>query len=234
MTLCEHCGRKIEPRLKYSTVALQWAHRLASNPSLFASVHLIATYSTLSPTANFQHCSPMSLQALDSSSVSNNLFSMSQSDRRDPERGNDISMFSTGRSAVTSLSSQICVVGGHPNQSQPIQISPLESYQREINYGDRSWPLYAMYSRVTQEDDNKMAERYQKAADGVLVFVSPHFNTGFLHTSIGNHRAVYFLPLSPHCLQSQSQTSSPAPRIPRPSTLRRFTSSLLTRMHPID
>ena len=42
-----------------------------------------------------------------------------------------------------------------------------------------------MYSQVTQEEDNKLAENSQKALDGVLVFVSPYFTPKFLHTSIG-------------------------------------------------
>ncbi|SRR5260221_511408 len=138
---------------------------------------------------------------------------------------------------MTSLSSCIWTVNDHPDQSQPIQFPqspPLQPYQGEINHGDRSSPLYAMYSKVTQEEDNKMADRFQKAADGLLVFVSPHFTAPFLHTSIGNRRVVYSLPLSLHYLQSQSRTSSPALRIPRPSTLRTFTSSLQTKTNLMD
>jgi len=160
---------------------------------------------------------------------------MSQRDRQDLERGNDdTSMFSTRRSAMTSLSSRICVVDGHSDQPQPIQDLPLQPHQGEINYGDRSWPLYAMYSKVTQEEDNKLAERWQKALDGLLVFVSPHVTPQFLHTSIGNHRLAYSLPLSLHCSQSQSRTSSLALGIPRSSTLRTFTSSWQTKAHLMD
>ena len=31
-----------------------------------------------------------------------------------------------------------------------------------------------MYTEMAGEDDNKMAERWQKDADGILVFVSPN------------------------------------------------------------
>ena len=99
---------------------------------------------------------------------------------------------------------------------------------------DRSWPLYAMYSKVTQEEDNKMAEHFQKALDGLLVFVSPHFTPPYLHTSIENHRVAYSWPLSLHCLRSQSWTSSPVLRIPLPSTLRTFTSFFQTKTHLMD
>jgi len=158
---------------------------------------------------------------------------MSQSDRQDLERGNDTSMFSTRRSAMTSLSSRICGLDRHSDQSQRMQLPPSQSYQGGINY-DRSRLLYAIYSKVTQEEDNKLTERWQKALDGLLVFVSPRFTPQFLHTSIGNNRLAYSLPLSLHCLRSQSLTSSPALRIPRPSTLRIFTSFLQIKTHLMD
>ena len=113
---------------------------------------------------------------------------MSRSDRQDLdiERGDDISTGTTGHPAMTSLSSRVCEVDCRLNQSQLIQPPPLQSYQGEINYGDgsESWSLYAMYSEVTQEEDNKVAERSLKAADSLLVFVSPYFTPLFLHTSI--------------------------------------------------
>ncbi|KAI0266276.1 hypothetical protein BGY98DRAFT_939186 [Russula aff. rugulosa BPL654] len=42
--------------------------------------------------------------------------------------------------------------------------------QGESNFGDRSWPLFTIYSKATQEEDNKMTERWQKDADGILIF----------------------------------------------------------------
>ena len=136
--------------------------------------------------------------------------------------------------ALSCSRSRIYGVDGHSYQSQPIQPPPLQSYQGEINYSDRSRPLYAMYSKITQEEDNKMAERFQKALDGLLVFVSPHFTPPCLHTSIESRRVAYSQPLSLHCLQSQSQTSSLALRIPLPSTLRKFTSFLQIKTHLMD
>jgi hypothetical protein len=32
-----------------------------------------------------------------------------------------------------------------------------------------------MYSKAAEEEDRKMVERWQKDADGILIFVSPHF-----------------------------------------------------------
>ena len=31
-----------------------------------------------------------------------------------------------------------------------------------------------MYTQISQEEDNKMTEGYQKDADATLIFVSPH------------------------------------------------------------
>jgi hypothetical protein len=31
-----------------------------------------------------------------------------------------------------------------------------------------------MYVKMAEEEDNKMAGRWQKDADGILIFVSPH------------------------------------------------------------
>jgi hypothetical protein len=38
-----------------------------------------------------------------------------------------------------------------------------------------------MYHRMTEEEDNKMAERWQKDAEGIIIFVSLHltFSTTF-------------------------------------------------------
>ena len=44
---------------------------------------------------------------------------------------------------------------------------PLES-----NFGDSSEPLFSMYTKVAEEEDKKMVERWQKDADGILIFVS--------------------------------------------------------------
>jgi hypothetical protein len=108
----------------------------------------------------------------------------------------------------------MCTVDGqgrlNQSQRQPTPDEPPQSPQGsisydDIDYGDSSWPLYAMYSKIVQEEDNKIAENHQKSADGVLIFVSPRVARPFLRASI-KHRLVYSLPPSLHCLQSQSQT----------------------------
>ena len=138
------------------------------------SAHLTCSSRLIYFLTSTRFCPPSS--SIFASSVPRNIPLMSQSGRQDLERGNDTSMFSTRRSAMTSLSSRIYVADGRP---QPIQNPPLWSNQGGINYGDMSWPLYSMYSKVAQEGDNKLAERFQKAADGLLVLVSPHFTPQF-------------------------------------------------------
>jgi len=44
----------------------------------------------------------------------------------------------------------------------------------ESNFRDSSGPLFSMYSKMAEEEDNKMADHWQKDADGILIFVSPH------------------------------------------------------------
>ncbi|KAF8494151.1 hypothetical protein F5888DRAFT_674340 [Russula emetica] len=44
--------------------------------------------------------------------------------------------------------------------------------QAESNFGDGSGPLFNIYSKVTEKDDNKRAERWQRDAQGILIFTS--------------------------------------------------------------
>jgi hypothetical protein len=50
-------------------------------------------------------------------------------------------------------------------------LSPGRQSQVETNIGDSSGPLFTMYTRLAVEEDNKMAERWQKDAEGILIFV---------------------------------------------------------------
>ena len=46
---------------------------------------------------------------------------------------------------------------------------------------DSSGPLFSMYSKFAEKDDNKMTDRWQKDADGILIFVS--LCVAILHTT---------------------------------------------------
>ena len=50
---------------------------------------------------------------------------------------------------------------------------PDQPSQGESNFGDSSGQLFSIYSKVVEEEDNKMVESWQKDADGILIFVSP-------------------------------------------------------------
>jgi hypothetical protein len=72
------------------------------------------------------------------------------------------------------------VTGGHPDQPQSTRDPSLSSSQEGSGDRDSSWPVYAMYSKIAQEEDNSHAERRQKDAEGILVFVSPHVTSPLL------------------------------------------------------
>ena len=63
-----------------------------------------------------------------------------------------------------------------------------------------------MYSKIAEEVDNKMAERYQREGDATLIFVSPMFPSFWLLTSTGIHRVVYSQPQSLHHSQCRFKT----------------------------
>jgi hypothetical protein len=75
------------------------------------------------------------------------------------------------------------VIGTGQSQSTPDELPHPST--TDTNHGDSSWPLYAMYSKIVQEEDNKIAKLHQKSADGILIFVSPRVTPLFLRTSIG-------------------------------------------------
>jgi hypothetical protein len=97
---------------------------------------------------------------------------MSQNMTPDPEVGGG--QGGPGMSPVDSTClpriSQLCIADDsreHPTTT------PSQPLQGESNFGDSSGPLFSMYSKAADEEDNKMVERWQKDADGILIFVSP-------------------------------------------------------------
>ena len=64
---------------------------------------------------------------------------------------------------------------------------------------DRPAPFFLRYLKVAEEEDNKMAERWRKDADVILIFVSPSRRCSFCYALIINlidDRPVYSLQLS--------------------------------------
>jgi hypothetical protein len=66
------------------------------------------------------------------------------------------------------------MVDAHRYRAQLMPTSPqqYESPLGEADGRDSSLPLYVMYSKITQQRDNKEAENGQRYVDGLLVFVS--------------------------------------------------------------
>ena len=67
--------------------------------------------------------------------------------------------------------SQPCIADDRPDS--PV-LTSIQPFQGEFNFGDSSGPLFSIYSRAAEEEDNRMVMRWQRDADGILIFVSPH------------------------------------------------------------
>jgi hypothetical protein len=69
-----------------------------------------------------------------------------------------------------------------------------QNYQsKEPSFGDSSGQFFSMYSDAAEEEDNKMVERWQKDADGILIFASPCQYSYFLPHNLEHCRPVYSL-----------------------------------------
>lgn len=66
------------------------------------------------------------------------------------------------------------IVDGHRDQSQSTRNQPSPPFQREVDYGDSSRSLYAMYCKIAEEEDKRLEDVRLKDADGILIFVSSH------------------------------------------------------------
>ena len=76
----------------------------------------------------------------------------------------------------------------HPELPQSARNQPPSSRPPKggSNFGDSSGPIFSMYSKITKEEDDQLAERWQKDADGILIFVSPCVNN--IHTTTHEHK----------------------------------------------
>jgi hypothetical protein len=85
--------------------------------------------------------------------------------RREPDKPG----MSPHRFDVSPLIYQRRIVDDRPSDHMTTSNQPL---QGESNFGDSSGPLFSIYSKAADDEDNKMVERWQKDADGILIFVS--------------------------------------------------------------
>jgi hypothetical protein len=100
---------------------------------------------------------------------------MSQPDHLDIE-GNHPGMRGHRLSCLGLIISRTVMVDGHPEPTQSALNQLSQPPQGESNFGDGSGPLFSIYSKIAEEEDNRMVDRWQKDADGTLVFVSLCFN----------------------------------------------------------
>ena len=103
---------------------------------------------------------------------------MSQTRPQDLEGGDDTGpgmSLNAHHFDLFPLISQTCIVDDHSDRPQSRSDRPWQPAEGESEYRDNSWPLYSMYSKITEEEDDKMIERCHKDADGILIFVRLHF-----------------------------------------------------------
>src|SRR5580692_2395981 len=82
-----------------------------------------------------------------------------------------------------SLISQTCIIyaDGQPGQPPSTQNQQSQPSRGGSDFGDSSGPLFSMYSKIAEEEDNRMTDRWTKDADGILIFVSHHITN---HTTL--------------------------------------------------
>jgi hypothetical protein len=78
--------------------------------------------------------------------------------------------------------SPTCTIDLPPSPPHPEE---KQGQDHDPEFADTSAPLFVMYHRMTEDEDNQLADRWQKDAKGIIIFVSPQFT---LH-------ATFFTPL---------------------------------------
>jgi hypothetical protein len=68
------------------------------------------------------------------------------------------------------VNSQTSKADDHPEQLQP---EILQTPEDLPNSDESSRKIYSVYSKIAEEEDNKMTDGWQTSADGILIFVSP-------------------------------------------------------------
>jgi len=72
--------------------------------------------------------------------------------------------------------------------------------------GDGSGALFSLYSEIATDEDDKKIDRWQKDAEGILVFVSHYVEFPLPYVLTGSYRPVYSLLLSLGCWPCPSKT----------------------------
>jgi len=99
---------------------------------------------------------------------------MSRVNNDDPERANVAGVLSVWLD-IGLVNSRTCKVDIPHNQPPPV----MTRSSQDTNFGDSSGPLFSMYSKISEEEDNKMAELWQKEAGDIIIFVGPEPEAAF-------------------------------------------------------
>jgi hypothetical protein len=111
-------------------------------------------------------------------------------------------------SALSPLISSMCILGVYAGWPHSASNQPL---QAGSNFGNGSGPLFSIYSNIAEKEDNKMADRWQRDAQGILIFVSLHVSFRTPPTrQLENSRLVCSLSSSRYSSPSRSRTSDHA------------------------
>src|ERR1700689_4696610 len=65
-----------------------------------------------------------------------------------------------------------------PPYPPPLAQAQAQAPQGVSDFVDGSGPIFSMYLEMATEGDRKMAENWQKDADGILIFVRLHLLVG--------------------------------------------------------
>jgi hypothetical protein len=132
---------------------------------------------------------------------------MPRAHNQDPESGPLPGMLSTMQ--FISLDLSACTVDGHLEQPP----SPSnQSFHGETKFDDSSGPLFTLYSRITEKEDNTMVQRWQKDAEGIIIFVRQRSWALPLRTHWMVNRTAFSLLSSLYLSLYPSKTSGPTRR----------------------
>lgn len=92
-----------------------------------------------------------------------------------------------------SPSTRLCPHWSHPYVVDGRQSGINQAFS-EHTFQDSSEPLFSMFLKIGEEEDNKMVERWQKDAKEILLFVSPVSPFIQIHHKPECNRRVYSLP----------------------------------------
>ena len=103
----------------------------------------------------------------------------------------------------------------HPDQAEDAQNHQPQPSRRESNFDDSSGPLFSIYSKIAEEEDSRMGDRWQKDANGILIFVSPQASHPNSYApKLERCRPVYSPLRSPHYSRCRCRTSDRTLKIP--------------------